>query len=255
MASVSFTQPPLIEIVFSVEFVAPGFSSIHFGLYWESIRSYFPLQQDSEPIILEEHENTTTPLRRVGFISNDRRKIIQLQENLFIFNWIYDHQDVYPNFEYIFQEFISHWNHLQEWWLSISLEPIQVNDYALAYLNEIDRNMGWRNAKDHGKIFNFITTEWSGFLNVPDSLDFQINFLLPNNFGILSVKIDQLSTSTDEDTEAHSENLLSFELIAKSYDNTIPTTDWFISAHDYIVKAFLELTKEDAQKLWGGYDY
>jgi uncharacterized protein (TIGR04255 family) len=257
MASVRFTQPPLDEIVFSVEFVAPSFSSVHLGLYWESIRAEFPSQQDNIPIKLEDYENYTLPLRRVWFISNDRKKIIQLQDNLFIFNWNYDQQDENPHFGEIVQKFISQWNHLEEWWLNIAEEPIEIQKYELTYVNGIKKNWGWQNAKDHAKIFNFIETEWSGFLKVPDSFDFQITFLLPNQSGTLSVKLEQLPISSDVDNEEEitSENFLAFQLIATSDNANIPLTDWFASAHDYIVKAFLELIKEDAQKLWGRYDY
>ncbi|WP_071189339.1 TIGR04255 family protein [Trichormus sp. NMC-1] len=258
MASVRFTQPPLDEIVFSVEFVAPGFSSVHLGLYWESIRSEFPLQQDNIPIELEDYENNTPPLRRVWFISNDRKKIIQLQDNLFVFNWRYDQQDENPHFEEIFQNFLIQWNHLEEWWLNIAEESIEIKKYELAYVNGIDKNWGWKNAKDHAKIFNFITTEWNGFIKIPDSFDFQISFLLPNQSGALSVKVEQLSkisSDVDNEEEVTSEDFLGFQLIATIDNANIPITNWFTSAHDYIVKAFLELTQEDAQKLWGRYDY
>jgi uncharacterized protein (TIGR04255 family) len=258
MASVRFTQPPLVEIAFSVEFIAPDFSSVHLGLYWESIRSDFPLQQDSQPIILEEYGNSTPPLRRVGFVSNDRSKIIQLQENLFIFNWRYNSQDETHHFGNILVQFIAYWNRFQEWWLNLEGEPIEVQKYELTYFNAIDQeNSGWQNAKDHAKVFNFIETKWSDFLNVPESLDIQINFLLPNNSGTLSVSVDQLSLSSDEDDqeEVTSKDVVFFKLLAQSSDTSILITDWVTSAHDYIVKVFLELTKEDTQKLWGRYDY
>ena len=68
--------------------------------------------------------------------------------------------------------------------------------------------------------------------------------------------MDQLSVSSDDDDEeVASEDIVFFKLIAKSSDTSIPIIDWFTSAHDDIVKAFLELTKEDVQKLWGRYDY
>jgi uncharacterized protein (TIGR04255 family) len=259
MASVRFTQPPLVEIAFSVEFIAPDFSSVHLGLYWESIRSEFPLQQDSQPIILEEYGNSTPPLRRVGFVSNDRSKIIQLQENLFIFNWRYNSQDETHHFKNILAQLIGYWNRFQEWWLNLEGEPIEVQQYELTYFNAIDQeNSGWHNAKDHAKVFNFIEPKWSGFLNVPESLDIQMNFLLPNHLGTLSVRVDQLSISSDDDEEevtSESEDVVFFKLLAQSTDTKISITEWFTSTHDYIVKAFLELTKEDAQKLWGRYDY
>lgn len=258
MASVRFTQPPLDEIIFSVEFVAPGFSSVHLGLYWESIRSEFPLQQDKRPIILEDYENSTPLLRRVWFISNDGKKLIQLQDNLFIFNWRYAQENQNPAFEAIFEEFLGHWNHLQEWWLNIAQEPIESRNYGLTYINHIGKNLGLKNAKDYSKIFNFLTTEWTGLLNFPVSVDFQIKFLLPNILGTLFVTLqEQLSSSGISSEEVSSEDVLFllFQLIAKSGDTKIPIIDWFTSAHDYIVKAFLELTKDESQKLWGRYDY
>jgi uncharacterized protein (TIGR04255 family) len=257
MASVRFTQPPLFEIVFSVEFVASDFSSVHLGLYWDSIRSEFPFQQDTSPIILEEYENYTPALRKVGFLSNDRGKLIQLQENLFIFNWRYDPQDENHHFGNILNQFIVYWNHFQEWWLNLEGEPIEVQKYGLAYLNTIDENSGWKNTKDHAKVFNFIETKSLGFLNILESLDMTINFLLPNDLGTLLARVEQLSILNDDDNEeeVNSENVVSFKLMTQSIDTNISLTDWLTSAHDYIVKAFLELTREDAQKLWGRYDY
>ncbi|MEA5618759.1 TIGR04255 family protein [Cronbergia sp. UHCC 0137] len=256
MASVRFRQPPLDEIIFSVEFVASGFSSVHLGLYWESIRSEFPLQQDNIPIELENYENNTPLLPRVWFMSNDSKKIIQLQDNLFIFNWRYSQEDKNLHFGEIFQNFVSQWNHLQEWWLNVGDEPIEIQKYEFTYVNAINKNLGWQNPKDHGKIFNFIKTEWNGLIKTPDSFDFQLSFSLPNQLGSLSVKVEQLPVpSDDNEEEVNPEYFLAFLLIATSYNATISIVEWFTFAHDYVVKAFLELTKEDAQKLWGRYDY
>ncbi len=129
-------------------------------------------------------------------------------------------------------QFIGYWNRLQEWWLNIEKEPIQVKKYELTYFNAIDKdNSGWQNTKDHAKVFNFIETKWSGFLNIPESLDIHMNFLLSHDLGILSVRVDQLSISSDEE-EVTSEDVVFFKLIAQSSDTSIPTTDWFKFAHD-----------------------
>ncbi|AFZ60377.1 TIGR04255 family protein [Anabaena cylindrica FACHB-243] len=257
MASVRFTRPPLDEIIFSVEFVAPGFSSVHFGLYWESIRLDFPVQQDKRPIILEENENSTPLLQRVWFISNDGKKLIQLQDNLFIFNWRYDQQNKNPAFEDILKEFIYHWNHLKAWWLNIAQESIELRNYGLTYINQIGKKLGWENAKDYSKIFNFGTTEGTDLLNFPVSLDFKISFLLPDNSGTLLIRLEQLSRSDNYSEEVISDDelFLFFQLLTKSSNTTIPIIDWFTSAHDYVVTAFLELTKDEAQKSWGRYEY
>jgi len=99
MTTVKFNQPPLVEVAFGVKFEAPEFSSVHFGLYWETIRDKFPLQFDRPPNIEDNTFFSIPPLRRVWFLSNDKRRLIQLQDNHFSYTWSQEDGEEYPHFE------------------------------------------------------------------------------------------------------------------------------------------------------------
>ncbi|HLO83719.1 MAG TPA: TIGR04255 family protein [Nostocaceae cyanobacterium] len=251
MTVVKFKNSPLVETVFTVIFDAPGFSSIHFGLYWESIRDGFPLQKDASPLEVEDDQDTFLP--RVLFLSADRRKMIQLQENCFIFNYEVNNQSVSENNK--ISDFFDLWDQLENWWKNYSQEPINIHRYQLAYLNVINKPLGWESTKDHSKIFRVIKPNFSNTLGIPNSLDFKMQFSLPKDLGELYLQAEQVSTSDDEEEEGGlTEDSIHLQLVASSIDATIPLKHWFISANEYTVKAFLDITTEEAQKIWGSYN-
>ena len=45
--------------------------------------------------------------------------------------------------------------------------------------------------------------------------------------------------------------LMFFELTCRSSDTSSKITDWFDAAHEYSVKAFLDLIQEDIKQEWG----
>lgn len=249
MAIVRFTNPPLVEVVLGIKLEETNFSSVHFGLYWQEIRDRFPEWVERPPLIFDEDDNfLLPPLRRVLFTSPDTKKLIQIQNNFFNYNWRYKNPEEYPHFEEVFKEFLNEWNYLQEWWLKVGESSLKPSHYELTYLNLIDKNSGWTNTRDHKKIFTFAGDSWKSFLEPPEFHDVSLTFLLPNNEGRLSVEVDQRVSETD-DSQA-----VLFQLTTVSFDASKSLTNWFQDAHEYICKAFLVLTKEDIQKKWGRYE-
>lgn len=253
MTTVKFNHPPLVEVAFRVEFEAPEFSSVHFGLYWETIRDKFPLQFDKSPNIEYSNFFPIPPLRRVWFLSKDKRRLIQLQDNHFSYTWSHEDGEEYPHFEKIFPEFLEQWNHLK-FWLSIHEgKSIQPSEYELTYVNLIDESLGWSSTKDHHKTFTFVSKGIEDSFETPMFIDFQVAFPLPNNAGRLSVIVDQqIQESDDADDEPE---FVIFRLSASSFNADGELEPWFRSAHDYMIKAFLALTEEEAQKKWKRYEY
>lgn len=134
MTTVKFNQPPLVEVAFGVEFEAPEFSSVHFGLYWETIRDKFPLQFDRPPSLESDTFFSIPPLRRVWFLSEDENRLIQLQDSYFSYNWSQGDEEEYPHFEKIFPEFLEQWNHLKDWWSRYEEKSIEPVEYELTYI-------------------------------------------------------------------------------------------------------------------------
>lgn len=248
MTIVRFKNPPLIEVVLAIQLEDTNFSSVHFGLYWQAIRERFPLTVDRLPIINSDTSSGIPPLRRALFLSSDDKKMLQIQDNFFSYNWRHSNQNEYPHFETIFADFGREWEFLQKWWLEIDGSALKPSGYQLTYLNLIDEDSGWESTKDHHKIFTFIGNNWDDSLGTPELQDTRLVVSLPNEQGVLTVELDQRQAEEDD------YDFLLFSLTIDTLELTQPLATWFQIAHDYIVKAFLVFTTKNAHDKWDRYD-
>jgi uncharacterized protein (TIGR04255 family) len=249
MSNVKFSNPPLTEVVFGVSFNAPEFSSVHFGLYWESIRKRFPVLPTDKPSLgsLEGvNFSFLPPLRRVWFESSDKKELVQLQSDRFYYNWRkQDDDDDYPHFEQIYPKFVEEWNNFNQWWTENIKQLIFPVQYELIYINQITKDFGWSSPTDHQNIFTFEGRNWNGFLGAPESHIFALQFSLPDALGSLTVSGNQGFSSITEDP------VMALELTARSPDASLELDKWFSLAHEQVVSSFVDLIQPSIQKEWG----
>ncbi|MBE9226262.1 TIGR04255 family protein [Phormidium sp. LEGE 05292] len=249
MSTPKFTKSPLTEVVCGVEFNAPEFSSVHFGLYWQTIKDRFPSPPLDRPPIGEVEILSILPnLRRVWFESLDKKQLIQLQSNRFHYNWRSQNEDdEYPHFKEIYPKFEQEWQHFQTWWQQYNSDnlPLGKIHYELTYMNQIDKKFGWDNPRDNYKIFTFVGKKWSDNLKKATNFNAGIEFDISENVGKLIVRLNQIVNPKDDN------NVLLFELTARSVDTKLDIREWFDLAHKYTVDAFLELIQEETKKEWG----
>lgn len=96
-----FENPPVVEVALGIQFKElVGFNSTHFGLYFERIRSRFPIAEEQPRIDpIDERFPRAVPLPRLQFQigsrpnrmwfkdSIDGSRLLQLQPDRFNFNW------------------------------------------------------------------------------------------------------------------------------------------------------------------------
>lgn len=246
MTRVMFTNPPLMEVLLGIQLQDIGLSSIHFGLYWQTIRERFPLQMDIPAILLGDENSPSPLLPRALFRSSDNSALIQLQDNFFSHSWSQNSESKYLHFKEMLAEFKNEWFHFQEWYKEQKIgEQLKPLKYELTYLNLLNQDSGWSSPADSEQIFTFVNSIPGDFLGAPYSQDSLLTFGLPNNDGMMVVELDQ-RTLEEEDLD-----FLLFRLTTISFDSSKDLTLWFQEAHDYMVRSFLDLTKEDAHKKWG----
>ena len=249
MVAIKFTNPPIVEVILGIQLENIGFSLIHFGLYWQTIQARFPLQIDQPVIPLREEEDFQNSLSRAIFMSSDNRQLIHLQNNFFGFSLRHSKEYKYPHFEEIFTYFLKEWTHFQKWYEGQKIDgSLKPGKYELTYLNLLDKDVGWNSPDDNHHIFTFLNRSSGEFLNNLFSQDSQLSFSLPNEREILNVDIDH-RVSEEENSD-----FLLFRLSIISFDTSKDLTTWFQLAHIYIVRSFLDLTKEEARKVWGQLD-
>lgn len=246
MALARFIKSPLAEVVCGVEFSAPEFSAVHFGLYWQQIQERFPLPPLDRPPLGEIPLIPLPSLRRVWFESADKRQLLQLQSNRFLYNWRRQSEvEEYPHFEEIYPQFEREWQSFQNWWLELSGLPLQPTHYELTYLNQIDATFGWHDPGDTHKLFTFVGKTWNDFLDKPKICNSNLEFILPDNQGNLIISLSQKNKIEDNSL------VMFLELTSRSLNADLVLENWFDTAHNYTVHAFLELIHENAKQEWG----
>lgn len=247
---VKFTNPPINEVVIGLQFDAPEFSAIHYGLYWEVIKSRFPVCTRHDPIISVDQIGQAfpeLPLPRVWFESKNDKSLVQLQSDRFHFNWRKgDDSTSYPGFKNIFPNFEKEYEIFSKWSGSLDI-PITIKPrmLELTYINHIDKTSGWTGASDTNKILrSFNASEFPPFLTLKNYAA-NLTFASNNESGDLSVSVKEGIRKTDNVP------VLAIELTARKQIETGMFSDWFKSAHNTIIEAFTGLTTLEAQKKWG----
>jgi len=151
----SYEQPPLIEVVCSVQFSSlEGLLSPHLGVLWQRFQPDYPFCDDLTPITpkiefseqqkIEQVTISNIPeLPRVWFINQDGTRIIQIQRDRFIYNWRkVDPDNEYPRYNLLIQTFQDHLAEFNRFVKEAELGQIQpYQQYELTYINQIHHQL------------------------------------------------------------------------------------------------------------------
>ena len=246
MSLAKFKKEPLTEVVFGVEFDSPDFSSVHFGLYWQTISNRFPVFPLDRPPVGEMPLLTLPPLRRVWFESENREQLIQLQEDRFYYNWRRKSPDEkYPHYEEIAPIFFKEWESFRKWRIENNTQSPRATRYELTYLNTIDEEFGWSCVDDYSKVFSIVSGSWEDLPLKQEAIKMGFEFTLPEEIGHLTVSIDQ---STRPDTNLP---IVLLRLTAASNDTSVEIEQWFKAAHESIVQIFISMVSKNRKEEWG----
>ncbi|WLQ12096.1 TIGR04255 family protein [Hahella aquimaris] len=144
--------PPLVETSFSLQF--SRLESLHTGfrgLLWSEYRQDFPIVKRHHELSHEIEKfgiiqrdtpqlrfNTDVPNPRLYFISHKSDKVIQLQQDRFIFNWLKKGNSEYPRFPKLKEEYLEHYTNFTKFLKRESLGEPEIDQVELTYVNHID---------------------------------------------------------------------------------------------------------------------
>ncbi|MCR8724250.1 TIGR04255 family protein [Frigidibacter sp. ROC022] len=254
---VDFESPPVIEVVLGVSFSRlEKFMIPHFGGYWKSLSGEFTKIEDQPPIVGENRDfaETTIP-SRVWFSNDAGTRLIQLQQDRFIFNWRRQDGDPneYPEFSKIFPEFVAAFSHFQDFLSKEKIaEDVAVEGLELTYVNIIKFDSIHCCVQRPGDAFVDHRRDVSRERFLPEVQDFSwvSVYEMPKQMGKLSV--DAKSAKLSVSPKARVIRLL---LTAKGAPASFDDDGfqmWFDCAHDQIVNGFADITDESVQRrVWG----
>ena len=250
-----FKTPPVNEVAMGVKFEPiEGLTLAHFGLFWGTLRDEFTRSEEAIPLGTPTDMSVRKgglPLPRLWLIQNDEKYLIQLQPDIFYFNWRKrDDKQKYPSYDYIsplFRRYLKlYFELLDRETLPVPEEFIcdltyvnliaeQVAEPKTADLNYLFPDFSWRQLEDRA-------------LPRPKAVNWISVFDLAGGAVELSAKIQTAKSGVDDSP------VLRFEIKASSGNPRLrleETEKWFDLAHRAIVTSFADLTSDEAQReLW-----
>ena len=158
-SKLSFNNPPLKEVSFSIQF--EPISSFHIGfigLLWDKYRDRYPKVETAEEAtqqiekfgIISRKQPPfpfkfieETPVPRTLFVSADAQHVIQIQKDRFIFNWrkIFDENLRYPRYSNVKKKLFEEFEVFTNFLTANGLESPRYNQVEVIYVNHIDANI------------------------------------------------------------------------------------------------------------------
>lgn len=260
-----FANPPVVETVLSVQFeILMAMRSVHFGLFWNSVRERFPSTEDRPPIspiieLASEPMSQTIQLRldtqdnlslnRLWLLNEAGTEMIQVQNDRFIKNWRQgadEHE--YPRYEPVLKPaFERDFKNFQTFLGDQQLGETKIDQCEVTYVNHIVAGEGWENWDEIGSIFTFFkqlpTVPYPGRA---EDLRFYTRFPIfgPNGewIGRLHVEVQPALRASDK-KPMYVMNLTARGMLGKDYD-------FFDVGRRYIVTSFKNLTTPQMHEIW-----
>lgn len=244
--NLKFNKPPLIEAIIGVQLSEPLIDSgVVFKLGNEFIVDFPNIEE--RPAILSVNEDLEkaavigafpSKSSRKLFKSIDDQKLIQLQDNKFLFNIrMLKPEHKYPGFEILFENFSSLYKTIEK---NISIIN-KVNQYEITYINHIFPKDYELTSNDISEIINFYNLPHNFKLK---SFDSQLSFAISEINSVLSIKMQNAKMIEDNRL------VIVIELTCRGYSNEMDWRSWAIKAHDVIRTYFEYLFTPKARKIW-----
>ncbi|MEW6747550.1 MAG: TIGR04255 family protein [Planctomycetota bacterium] len=255
-----FLNPPLIEVACGILFKPlSAFVTPYMGLLWREFKSDYPLCREVAPLapVIESFDDSKPafraeltdipPMPRSWFIGHNEHAIIQVQRDRFLHNWKkVSPDDQYPRFHQVIDAFRNRLSTFKGFLAKHQLGSLQPLQYEITYVNHIPADT-WQSPVQLGRVlpdFAWRNTP-ERFLPAAEAVNWRSIFVLPNQVGRLHVSVRTGTRQSDYSP------VLLLDLTARGMpSDSSPDTmwSWFDLAHDWIVRAFADLTADDIQR-------
>lgn len=257
---VNFSDPPVVEVVLSVQFEPLGMTSGHLGWYWrDCLGENWPNVEDVSPVpdqIERFGEKRVIGWPRMGFkfkagpttnrlrISNsDKDRMIQIQDTRFIYNWV-KKDGVYPRYKVIREEFDKCFNQFREYTTRAELATFKENQWEMAYVNHIPSGSLWNDSTQGEKVFPALLKHPIPYGGTNfESMIGEWRSEIPPKRGRLHVSL--------RFEEIKNADVLVAQLTTRgpiTIDQDLNTG--LALGHETIVKAFIDISSQSAREYW-----
>jgi uncharacterized protein (TIGR04255 family) len=260
-----YDNPPVAETFFSVAFSdLEKWSIPHFGLYWSFIRAEYPRFEVRPPLANQMEtfgesmqpsadmlQLLTQPPVRCWYVHQMENRLIQVQNDRFIFNWRkMDPAEAYPRYEKALRgAFEGEWERFKNFLQSESIRMPEVEQCEISYINHIPNSGDWSAYESLVKALSV----WPGsdpeseFLPTPEDVTFNARYRLPGSQSRLHVQLQPAVRNID------GKKLLQLTLTVRGRPSSSETSEmlsWFDLGREWIVRGFTDFTSEEMHNVW-----
>jgi len=250
----TFDSPPLSEVACGISFQGlPKLTVAEIGRYWatrlldEYPRSEVqaPLPQPGFPFLI------MSPAPRMLFRTVDGSRVVQVQSNWFLFNWVRTKGGPeYPRYHAVTATFEREFSRFQDHLIETDIGgPIDIfQQFTLNYVNHIPRSDGWQTRDELRHLMPDFFATWQTHRALREPSDVLVQFGQELEFGRLNVSVRNGRTQEDPEEVFVVELGVSSPISPKEPGSMKP---WFDKAREAIVTSFVELISAEARAKWG----
>jgi uncharacterized protein (TIGR04255 family) len=250
----SFRTPPVSEVAAGVQFhQLTEFQTRYFGQFWGELARDYPTTQDAPPVQGVESGPVTVqimtvpPLRRVLFISRDQQFLVQVQDRGLHHNWRKVNDDTaYPRFPEVYGRFVTVWELFTDFLKRQSLPQPQITRYELTYVNDIEITPDTMSSDVERFVRLYVSLKHREFLPAPSSVGSNWQFVLPDEKGQLVATLSHVRKPDGREAA-----ILALNCFGPAMSKKYTMSEWFQTAHEWIVRGFADLTTDEAHRKWG----
>ena len=237
-------------------FVPLSWSVPHFGAFWSELRKDYPTFEVHSPIGEFNVEfNSVAPGAivnlpvRCWFKSDQSNRLIQVQNNRFFHNWRRPNPTAqYLHYGELKPVFEKEWSHFCDFVQRYDLGIPNVLSCEVAYINHLDRNLGWDNFSDLSRIFPSVGSfEGKNFLKKPETISANASYVMAANEGRLHVVIQPAIRQLDGKEIIQLSITGSCRPASSDANELMRCLD---SCRGWVVSGFDDLTSPDMHKIW-----
>jgi len=263
-----FDRPPVAEVALGVQFLPlPSLRAAHLGLLWERYKNDYPgleehpqldsaIEQFDEIYIertLDVRVLDAPPVPRCWFLTPERNRLIQIQQDRLIHNWRrVMSAPTYPRYETLRASFASHFTTFIKFVEEEDLGRVNVNQVEITYVNRLRLGEGWTRLGELHKVIRMWKPNYGvGLSGEPENVRLTERHVLSNDqgpFGRLHIAVDPVVSRDDGEMAL----LLTLTVRGRPMGTGLHDILNFLDMGRIVaVKAFGAVTTDQMHQIWG----
>jgi len=261
-----FERPPLTETILGAHFdPLHGLGNAHLGAFWKRLGQGWTQPTDALPLLpqferfgeeswgggLSVQFGQGAPYFRMQIRNQAADRMVQIQNGQFHFNWLGKEGGSYPHYETVRAEFDKKLEELGRFLKEEALGEVNPSQWEVTYVNQIFQGALWNDRQDWDRIFK-TPVSFSQTLGGASIESFAggWQYEIPPRKGRLHISLKHGRSSALGGKEVLVLTLTARGEVKKE-NGWASLSDGLNLGHETIVKAFKEMTSDEAHKFWG----